>query len=119
MLFGKKKNANQPNSDIPSHSALPDESVEGRADDISLVTEKMWIDLAKIEQEVAELAQAMATRQHEAELMWERTGELDRLEEARQAAITAWRLEREILELADAALRRAKGELGEGSSPMR
>lgn len=110
MPFGKKK-PSQPVGTEPVSNAIEASSESAEADTLSPTAEKLWLDLAKMEQEVAELAQAVATRQREADQLWERTGDIEKMEAARQAGITAWRLEQEILRLAETALQRAKGEL--------
>lgn len=105
MWFGRKKSP---------HSPDPQRNESKHTRNAPGSSQTFWLDLAKIEQEVAELAHAVASRQSQAAQLWESTGEAERTAEAKGAGSTALALEREALQLAEAALLRAKGELRNG-----
>lgn len=111
MRFGKRRKQKTSITSGAMREAADTAMVQQQLEPPAPSNEKVWIELARLEQEVAELAQIVATKHQEAARLWESVNDEEVKRNAREIALNAWTLEKKLLYLAEMALSRAEGEL--------
>lgn len=113
MPFGRSRKQKTPSG--PENGSTPlDQTQVPQRPPAEPSKRKQWLELARLEQQVAELAQVVARQHQELTQFWEAIGDDEVNGRVREIASRAWALERDVLKLAETALIYAEGEISKG-----
>jgi hypothetical protein len=110
MPFGKSRKQKTP-AGSATGATPPDQPSGPPRPPTEASKQREWLELARLEQQVAELAQVVARQHQELARLWEAVGDDEVNGRVRDIASRAWALERDVLQLVETALSSAEGEI--------